>query len=321
MNIFITGATGFIGSVFLKTLLPSLNGTDKVFVLVRSIQQYADKRLVQLVGTLEMMHNFKESILMSDYFFHIAAESRLVGGKNYTKINFESTRAIVDILKGGMHLKKFIYLSSIATISRSKRDICMLPISSISEPHPMTEYGCSKLDAERHIKRSGIPFVIIRPAFVYGKNMRPESHINKFVSMVYHKNPFIFFRFPGKISIIHVDDLATALVKCIYSNISTGKIYFAETETSTLGDIFRIIYETMYQRRLKQISVPRFHYILTKIHTLLPVMITIPFLDYWWAQDENFRKDLLTGITVKKINNSITDVISTNAETNKCLKH
>lgn len=321
MNIFVTGATGFIGSVFLKTLFPRLKSGDKVFVLVRSGQQYGDKRLVQLAGTLETLHNFKENILMSDYFFHIAAESRLVGGKNYAKINFESTRDIIDILKEGKYLKKIIYVSSIAAVSRGKADKCALPISSISKPYPAAEYGCSKLNAERYIKGSGLPFVIIRPSFVYGKNMREESHINKFVSMVYRRNPFIFLKFPGKISIIHVDDLATALVNCIYSDISTGKIYFAQTETSTLGDIFRIIYETMYQRRLKQISVPRFHHILGKIHTLIPAVIAIPFLDYWWAQDENFCKDLLNGITVKKINDSITDVISTNAEVNKHLKH
>lgn len=320
MDIFITGVTGFIGNVFLKTLLSRLRSEDKIFVLVRSLQQYTDKRVIQLVGTLETLHNFEKTILISDYFFHIAAEARLDGGRNYTKVNVESTRDIVNILKKGKHLKKVIYISSIAAVCRAKNDTCRLPISATSEPYPTTEYGRSKLAAEKCILGSGLPFIIIRPAFVYGKNMRTESHINKFVSMVYHKNPFIFIKFPGKMSFIHVDDLAIALVKCISSDISTGKIYFAETETSTPGDIFRIIYEKIYQRKLKQITVPRFYPILSKIHTLVPLTIISLFLDYLWARDEDFHKDLLKDINVKNINDYIGDVISTNTEVNESSK-
>ncbi|PKN00401.1 MAG: hypothetical protein CVU78_01245 [Elusimicrobia bacterium HGW-Elusimicrobia-2] len=78
---------------------------------------------------------------------------------------------------------------------------------------------------------------------------------------IYHKNPFIFFGFPGKMSFIHVDDLATALVRCISSDTATGKIYFAETEATAIGDIFKIIYRNIYQRQLKQIAVPRFSHL------------------------------------------------------------
>jgi len=312
MNIFITGATGFIGSVFLKTLLPTLHQDDRVFVLVRSLRQYTDKRVVQLVGTLEAIHNFKETIVTADYFFHIAAKARLKGGGNYQKVNVEPVREIVSTLKNATHFKKIIFISSIAAVGRAKKDMCKFPISTRSEPSPATEYGCSKLAAEKCVIESGLPFVIIRPAGVWGKNMHAESHVNKFVSMVYHKNPFVFFGFPGRISVIHVEDLAAALVQCIPGDKSTGKIYFAATESPALGHIFAIIYKNIYKSQVKQISVPRFYPVLSKIHRLIPLAGISLFLDYLWARDDAFHKDLLKDITVKKIDEYIGDVISTN---------
>jgi len=61
---------------------------------------------------------------------------------------------------------------------------------------------------------------------------------------------------------------------------------------------------------------------LSKIHTLIPLAGISLFLDYLWARDDDFRKDLLKGITVKNIDEDIGDVISTNESALKrCHSH
>ncbi|MFH1368210.1 MAG: SDR family oxidoreductase [Elusimicrobiota bacterium] len=315
MNIFITGASGFIGNVFLNRLLRRIRPEDKVYILVRSILKLSDQRVIQLAGSLETLGKYENEILSSDYFFHIAAESRMEGGTDYSKSITVPTLEIVNILKKGKSLKKLIYISSIAAVGRTGNDNCVLPLSADSRPFPTTDYGRAKLTAEKHVIESGLPYAIIRPAFVYGKYMRAESHVNAFVSMVCRRSPFVHFNFSGKVSLIHVDDLASALLNCIYGDAPAGRIYFGETETSTVGDIFKVIYAKVHNRRLWQIALPRIGGLMGRIHALLPARIAILFFNYFWARDDRFSDELLKGIELKSIKNSIIDVISTNKDT------
>ena len=110
-------------------------------------------------------------------------------------------------------------------------------------PYPRSRYGESKLKSETLIRDSGLPFTIIRPTWVYGEDMRTNSHINRFVSMVFERHPVARLAFPGKVSLIHVNDLATALVNCINYEAVIGRTYFAETEALPIGKIFALIAE------------------------------------------------------------------------------
>lgn len=311
MNIFITGATGFIGKNFLSQLLPDIKPEDTCYLLLRKVAQFEDKRIVQLVGSLEDLIKFEKEILSCEYVFHLAANATYGSDFDYDKVNFEPTVQIVNILKNSKHLKNFIFTSTIGAVDRTKNDDCRTPLSVQSVPNPVSLYGKSKLKSEEYIIKSGIPFTIIRPAWVYGKNMRTNSHINKFVSMVYQKSFASRLNFPGKVSLIHVDDLSKALVNCLSNDRIINKIYFAETEALSIGDIFSIIYNATNTNAIVKINMPRFHFIMKRVHNRLPLTVSLLFLDYLLANDENFQGDFKLK-EIKIFSENVNDVISTN---------
>ncbi|MBI5195880.1 MAG: SDR family NAD(P)-dependent oxidoreductase [Nitrospirae bacterium] len=311
MNIFITGATGFIGKNFMEQLYPAMGADDRCFVLVRKKALFDDSRITQLNGSLEEITKFKDEILQCEYFFHIAANPVFGSDINYDKVNYDPTVQIVDLLKKSSSLRNFIFVSTIGAVDRSKGDDCSNPMTVKSSPNPRSLYGESKLKSEKYIKKSGIPHTIIRPTWVYGKNMRADSHINKFVSMVYENSPVSRVGFPGKVSLIHTDDLCRAFVRCINNDRVINKIYFAETEALSIGNIFNIIYSRIRNRKPGQISMPALHFLFKRIHHRLPVTVSNLFLDYLYAEDADFRKDFqIDG--VRRLIDGADEIISTN---------
>lgn len=313
MKIFVTGITGFLGKSFLPKLLEKISTSDQVFLLVRKKQKLSDTRITQLVGDLNNIENFEKELIECDYIYHIAANAVFGDTSDYESENFVPTKKIVDIVKNSPNLKNFIYISTIGAFDRDKKDRCVKPIDVNSTPNPRSAYGKSKLKAESYIKESKIRYTIIRPTWIYGKDMRANSHINKFVELVYDKNFLIMFNFPGKVSVVYVEDLAQALANAINNNVILNKEYFVSAENVKLGDIFKIIYKKLHKKELNQITLPQFSFFFSHIHWLLPISISNLFINYLCALDESFWNDF--NITKRtKIEEGIDDVIRFNAK-------
>lgn len=317
MNIFITGASGFVGRAFTEALLKRLLPGDRVFALSRSPAQYGDSRIIPLKGSIERIADFGKEALSSEYFFHIAADPRLHQKDGRETSGSGHAAEIAGLLKQSGSLKKVVFISSIAAASRSNGDNCARPLSTGGASSPDGGYGRSKLAAESVFIKSGLPYVILRPAFVYGKNMRAGSHVNKFVSMVLGKSPFIRLDYPGKFSLIHADDLASALVNCVYGAAPANRIYYAVAETSTAGEIFGLIHEKLYGRPLARLPGGFIRALAGIFRAALPLNARIFFLDYFWAEDERFAAELLNNTPVRRIRDHIEDVISTNKDSSR----
>jgi short-subunit dehydrogenase len=315
MNIFVTGASGFIGHAFIRKLEDTLKNNDNVFLLLRKNIEFKDSRFHCLNGTLEDIGKFSKIILDCEYLFHIAANATFGNKEDYESTNYQPTKKIVDILKRSKKLKDFIFISTIGAVDRHKSDKCLMPLTKESVPSPKSKYGESKLRSEQYIHKSKIPFTIIRPTWVYGKHMRNKSHINLFVSLAYKKNPITRINFPGKVSIIHVDDLAKSLVNCINNKNIIGKTYFAETESKSMGEIFSTIWKKVHKKNVMQIPMPTFKHIIGRMHQLLPVPICNLFIDYLYVIDDEYEKSLLKNVNPIRFINGIDDVISTNTLT------
>ena len=314
MIIFITGATGFIGSHFLKQLLENLGPSDCIYTLDRNPKSSLDRRVISLPGDLRDIENHKAVLTKANWIFHIAANATFGSGQDYTEINVRPVAKIIDAVKNSDQLIRFVLVSSVGALDRAKADKLGEPLAPNSEPNPTSDYGRSKLKAERIVIESKLPFTIIRPGWVYGSGMRPESHLNKFGRMVSKKTLFTRLDPPGRVPLIHVQDLAAAFVRCLDEPRSLNATYIATTENRTIGDVFACLHQSIYNQPIPpRIPLPRLSFIFNNIHGFLPLALTNLFVDYLAAEDLAFRRDLLVTQPIK-IEEGIKDIASAYSE-------
>ena len=311
ITVFVTGGTGFVGRNFIRHALEKLPPDAMIYLLARKPVKQVDPRIKILIGDLEHIEKYAGELRLSDYVFHIGALSTFGNDADYDRINFVPTKTIVDLLSESTVLKNFVFLSTIGAVDRAKEDDCSSPLTITHKANPTSKYGQSKYCAEQYIIGSSIPYVIIRPAWVYGRDMRSKSHINVFASMIAEKSFISHLSFPGTVSLVHNDDLCAALVNCIDNPHVIGKTYFGVTESLPLGKIFALIYERIFHSKPIQIPVPRINFLFSRFHSRISLKLSNLFLDYLCARDDRFVRDFHLD-HMKGFSGSVGDVTDTN---------
>jgi len=243
VNYFVTGASGFIGQHLVRRLLRTK--TNVIYCLVRDEKKLPTDicRGVKILrGDGSSIEQHASVIRSCAIIFHIGGRADLGNGDEYRRDNIEFTDTLIHIAEGSKKLKRFVFTSTIGAVDRTKHDPCTTPLREDSKPNPLTDYGKSKLACEQHLTASELPFVIVRPALVYGPGMRRRSHLRAFIDAVVNNKAYTRFNFPGKLSFIYVDDLIDALIVVSKHPKLLRQIYFAaDNEPISIGSIFQQI--------------------------------------------------------------------------------
>ncbi len=249
-RVVVTGASGFIGQAVVRRLLR--DGLDGRAVKIIAIVRETAKLPAELQGQVEihvidLAEASTESIAAAcgkgAVVIHLAANAAVTGGEQGYRNNIRSTERLVDALRQ-QQCERIVYASSIGAVDRMPGDRCVSPLDENSPPNPLTRYGAGKLEGERLVRESGLPFSIVRPTWVYGPHMRANSHLRVFVEMVKRGAVAARFNFPGRVSVIHVDDLASAILTAAHHPGALHGTFFASDGVPvTVGSLFSQIGE------------------------------------------------------------------------------
>lgn len=176
-RILITGATGFIGGHLVTeakalglevwiAIRPSSNRKRAEGLGVKVIElDYADEEAMH-----RMLQNIRETMgseMPWHYVIHNAGLTKAVHTHEYYEANAEHTRRLCSALcTSGCSPERFVLVSSLSSYSSRGTNDGVIRITD--EQIPTTDYGRSKLLAERYVCESGIPYSIILPTGVYG---------------------------------------------------------------------------------------------------------------------------------------------------------
>lgn len=172
-KIFITGATGFLGSYLAKELvekgyqLRALHRRDNIPEL---LEPYAQE-IEWVKGGLEDFSQLNDLITDCQHIFHVAARVSFQSKDELMRrINVDATTDLVNIALA-KEVKTFFYVSSVAALSSAKK------VDQIAEVHfgekmeALSDYGKSKFLGEKEVWRGmaeGLNVLVVNPSVVLG---------------------------------------------------------------------------------------------------------------------------------------------------------
>jgi nucleoside-diphosphate-sugar epimerase len=250
VNILITGATGFIG----RHLTGALSKTYPVRCLVRKtsdISVLRNSNVEIAYGDLLIKDSLRPALDGIDLVYHLAGEVYSRKKVDYYKGNILATQNLLGISKE-KGVKRIIYLSSVA-VNKPLRNSGLL--NEESECAPITLYGITKLEAERLIKESDLPFVIARAPVVYGPYQPPA--INKFfLDAITKKKVYVIGHGENLRSLCFANNLTDGLMLLANSSGTEGKTFIlSDEEPYTFNQIIHTISKVICQK-IKIIYLP-----------------------------------------------------------------
>lgn len=266
LKIFITGATGFVGSHLCDKLRAD---GHQVFALVRN-----EKKLKILDCDVNIIRGSLSSKSTNlwvnklpddlDVIYHLAGIVHHFESSQFHEINFVATAIFVkDLLKKYYYstkTPKFIFLSSLAAAGPANSIIDFIDESHT--PSPISAYGKSKLNCEQFLKENlteSWQLKIFRPPMVMGPRDPAVLDVFKMVK----KGIVPVVGVNGKenlYSFVAIFDLVDILVRTLdQKDVSKPKTYFtSHPSTVSFKDIVEAIKTAQCKRQIHFIHLPFF---------------------------------------------------------------
>lgn len=210
-TVFLTGATGFIGSHLAEALRQ--RGCEVRCLVRPGATRVADARpgIVPVVGRLEEPDGYRHALAGCDTVFHLAGCVNALSEAALLETNGRATALLAEACAALATPPRFVFVSSLAAAGppprgRDRRDE--------SDPAmPVSKYGRSKRAGEIALERLAdrLPVTIVRPGIVYGRRDPKIAAVFKAIQRT-GVHFVVGFRTPP-LSLIHVDDLVGLIVR------------------------------------------------------------------------------------------------------------
>jgi nucleoside-diphosphate-sugar epimerase len=231
MKIFITGASGFIGSNIVKIL----SNQHQFYAMARSEQSVEKVKALGATPVRCDLGNVTVQHLQGcELIIHAAAFTKEWGTREeFWRSTVHGTRQLVDTAKQA-GIKKFIHISTEAVLFTGQ------DLNNIDERYPYPTrskflYSESKLEAEKLVLNANIPgtfeVVAVRPRLVWGPG--DQTVLPIIVDMVNAKKFMWVNRGTNVTSTTHIYNLAEG-IRCLINHWKGNQVYFiTDGETHT----------------------------------------------------------------------------------------
>lgn len=234
MNIFITGASGFVGKDLVEVLSREPT-VDNIFALYRKKEQIAFLPKVNpVLGELNTLPEMKLDAKI-DILIHLAGYYKTESKPKCEEINVQGTQNAIALCKNNT-IPRILFFSTINVCLKSKG--C---------------YAKSKLEAENEVKNSGLDYMILRPSLIYKDR---SGSLGKIIGYV-EKLPFvpIFGSGKAKEQPIHIDEVIALTLAMLRDFKPARTLYAAGKDAMSFKELVGVIGQSM-NRKARMLPVP-----------------------------------------------------------------
>lgn len=246
-RIAITGANGFLGSHIAEYALSKGHDT---FALLRKGADVSNLEHIDRLEKVTVDYSEIDGIAHAlstigplDLIVHNAGLTKSYTYDRYDKTNVQLTQKLLSAIAQSSVLSnqgRFAYISSLAAIG---------PVGTGA---PQSNYGRSKIAAEKSVKSSGTPYMIYRPTGIYGPRDVQFVPLIKAIKLGLY--PFMT---PAnhRMTLIHAQDAAANIIDLSLTfenetvHLEDGNVYSHEDLKGTFEDLLKV--------KAKKIAVPK----------------------------------------------------------------
>lgn len=222
IDVLITGFSGFVG----QNLLNYLKDFEIKTINRQQLNNgYQDEKLNDINTVVHLAgkaHDLKKSSNREEYY----------------QVNFELTKKLYNaFLKS--NAKKFIFISSVKAVADTVEDI----LTEEQEPNPQTDYGKSKLMAERYIQSQELPegkaYYILRPCMIHGPGNK--GNLNLLYKFVQKGIPYPLAAFENKRSFLSIENLCFVIKQLLEKDTASGVYNIADDDVLSTNEVVQIL--------------------------------------------------------------------------------
>ena len=239
----LTGATGFIGQYLLKEL-PKRG--YRLRVLLRRPTTLPSGCAGAVIGDLAKPYNMSEALADVDAVIHTAGLAETMSGVPEDDYRLFNTEATIGFAKAAerARVKRFVFLSSIRAQSGPTADRVL---TEEHEPAPTDPYGRSKLAAEQGLRETGLDWVALRLALVYGPGV--QGNMAKLAKLARSPYPLPLAGLKGEHSLLALDNLIEAIDKVLTAPAPLKRpLIVADPKPLTVGAIIAAMRQGLGRR-------------------------------------------------------------------------
>ena len=242
MKVFITGATGFIGSAVARKLRE--RGHD-VVALVRNpakAQELEDLGVTLAPGDLTDAESIRAGMAGCDAVIHGAAMYEVGIPASQRPAMFEANVQGTELVLGialELGVKRALYISTINAFGNTHGKV--VDESYVHDEEYVSYYDETKHRAHKVAKelvKKGLPLVIVQPGGVYGPG-DPSAIGQLMAQFLSGRMPALMFPETG-FNLVHVDDVADGILLALAKG-RVGEAYVLGGEITTSGDAIRML--------------------------------------------------------------------------------
>lgn len=232
MTVAVTGATGFIGGHVARKL--AAKGVPVVAVHRRAAPPASDPGIAW-----RTFEDFEEGSDPLDALVHVAAVRHRhgVSPEQYGRQNVALTRRLLQAARG--RIGRFVDVSSIAVYGWPPE----LPIDESRPFAPVGPYGRSKVETERMVRESGLPYAIVRPSITYGPG-DTNGMIDKLFRLVKAGRYRLVGGGASRVQLVYADDLAHAIAEtALRPGLDAAEFICTYRDPISLRELSRLVAE------------------------------------------------------------------------------
>ena len=244
MNVFITGATGFIGTHLVKRLSQTEHEMCCLVRKTSNVRALEELGVTLITGDVTDRDSLLEGMKGCDWVLNLANIYSFwePNKQAYTDVNVEGTRNVMEAaLETGV--SKVVHVSSVVTYGKPAD--CPFTEESPVGPVRFSEYAETKYRGDLIVwelyEKKGLPLVMIYPGGVLGPG-DPKASGQYIQSLIHRRLPATVFH-DVILTWVHVRDVAEAILRAAEKEDNIGEKYIVCKHQLSFREINEMVSE------------------------------------------------------------------------------